>query len=283
MPPALVRDHERMRFASHRFDKASVAAALRSAGCVFADDEAKLLMSAASDQADLAEMVGRRISGQPIEHVVGWAEFCGLRIAVDQGVFVPRRRTEFLVRQAIAIMRAAEPRGGAGQSVIVDLCCGSGAVAAALTAALPWSQVHAADIDPAAVSCARRNLAAAGGSVYQGDLYDALPDGLRGRVSMLTANAPYVPAAAIGLLPAEARRHEPRAALDGGPDGLGVVRRVIAGAGRWLRPGGQLLIETSERQVAQALAAAAGCGLTAAAATCDDLDAIVIIATPTAA
>src|SRR5659263_284462 len=166
---------------------------LRAAGCVFAEDEARLLISAARTAADLAAMVDRRAAGLPLEHVLGWAEFCGLRIAVDPGVFVPRRRTEFLVRQAAALARA--------RPVVVDLCCGSGAVGAALVAALDRVELSAVDIHPAAVRCARRNVAAAGGQVYEGDLYEPLPATLRGRVDVLVANAPYVPTEAIGLLP----------------------------------------------------------------------------------
>src|SRR5450756_783077 len=155
---------------------------LRAAGCVFAEDEARLLISAARTRADLAAMVDRRAAGLPLEHVLGWAEFCGLRIAVDPGVFVPRRRTEFLVRQAAALARA--------RPVVVDLCCGSGAVGAALVAALDRVELYAVDIHPAAVRCARRNVAAAGGQVYEGDLYEPLPATLRGRVDVLVANAP---------------------------------------------------------------------------------------------
>src|SRR5450432_1469341 len=119
---------------------------LRAAGCVFAEDEARLLISAARTPADLAAMVDRRVAGLPLEHVLGWAEFCGLRIAVDPGVFVPRRRTEFLVHQATALTRPG--------SVVVDLCCGSGALGAAVAAAQGQIELHAADIDPAAVACA---------------------------------------------------------------------------------------------------------------------------------
>ena len=173
-------------------------------------------------------MVGQRAAGVPLEQVVGWAEFCGLRITVAPGVFVPRRRTEFLVRQAVALARPG--------AVIVDLCCGAGAIGAALAAAVEGAEVHAADVDPAAVRCARQNLPA--GRVYQGDLYEPLPATLRGRVAILTANVPYVPTGEIGYLPPEARAHEPRAALDGGADGLDVLRRVAAGAAGWLAPGG---------------------------------------------
>ena len=211
-------------------------------------------------------MVGRRAAGQPLEHVLGWAEFCGRRIAVAPGVFVPRRRTEFLVAQATALARPGD--------VIVDLCCGAGAIGAALAAAVDQSEVHAADIDAAAVRCARQNVA---GQVYQGDLYEPLPAGLRGRVAVLVANVPYVPTREIGFLPPEARTHEPRTALDGGPDGRDVLRRVAAGAPQWLAPGGHLLIETSDRQVSSAEAAFAACGLVTGVARMEDLDATVVI------
>jgi release factor glutamine methyltransferase len=214
-------------------------------------------------------MVDRRAAGLPLEHVLGWAEFCGLRIAVAPGVFVPRRRTEFLVRQAVAL---APPR-----AVVVDLCCGSAAVGAALTAALDRIELHAADIDPAAVACARRNVAAAGGQVYEGDLYQPLPATLRGRVNLLVANVPYVPTEEIGLLPPEARIHEPRVALDGGADGLEILRRVAAAAPLWLAPDGHLLIETSERQAQQAAEAMAGHGLIPRVTTSDELNATVVI------
>jgi release factor glutamine methyltransferase len=246
---------------------------LRAAGCVFAEDEAQLLISAARTPADLTAMVDRRVAGLPLEHVVGWAEFCGLRMAVDPGVFVPRRRTEFLVQQAAALA-AARPR-----AVVVDLCCGSGALGAALAAALGQAELHATDIDPAAAACARRNAAAAGGQVYEGDLYEPLPASLRGRVNVLLANVPYVPTEEVGLLPPEARVHEARVALDGGPDGLDVLRRVTAAAPQWLAPGGSLLAETSERQAPQAVETIARAGLIPQLASSIELNATVVIGT----
>ncbi|WKX69101.1 putative protein N(5)-glutamine methyltransferase [Streptomyces sp. XD-27] len=253
----------------------AIVTRLRAAGCVFAEDEARLLVSAARTPSDLATMVDRRVAGLPLEHVVGWAEFCGLRIAVDPGVFVPRPRTAFLVDQAAALA----PRHEGRQAVVVDLCCGSGAVGAALVAALGRAELHAADIDPAAVRCARRNVAAAGGRVYEGDLYEPLPAALRGRVDVLVANAPYVPTEAIGLLPPEAREHEPLVALDGGADGVDVQRRVAALAPRWLAPGGSLLVETSERQAPLTARTLARGGLVTRVAACDELDATVVIGT----
>jgi release factor glutamine methyltransferase len=270
----------------------AIVAKLRSAGCVFAEDEAQLLISAAATPASLSAMVDRRAAGEPLEHVLGWAEFCGLRIAVGPGVFIPRRRTELLVREAAAVARQPGP------VVVVDLCCGSGAVGAALAAALggvagpglalggaagpgPTErrvELHAADLDPAAVWCARRNVAAAGGRVYQGDLYEPLPAALQSRVDILLANAPYVPTEEVALLPAEARVHEPLLALDGGADGLDILRRVAAGAPRWLAPGGHLLVETSERQAPQITEAVARAGLAPRLARSEELNATAVIA-----
>jgi len=250
-----------------------VVAALRAAGCVFAEDEARLLLAAAATPAELTALVERRADGLPLELVLGWAEFRGLRIAVEPGVFVPRRRTEFLVEQALD----QAPRA----RVVVDLCCGSGAVGTALASVLGDVDLHAADIDPAAVRCARRNITGVGGHVHQGDLFKALPGELRGRIDILAANVPYVPTDEVGLLPPEARDHEPLVALDGGSDGLDVLRRVAAGAPRWLAPGGCVLVETSERQAETAVEAFTAHGLTTRLATDDDLYANVVIAVRT--
>jgi release factor glutamine methyltransferase len=212
-----------------------VVGTLRAAGCVFAEEEAALLIAAAGP-GELEAMVAERVAGRPLEQIVGWASFAGLRIALRPGVFVPRRRTELLVRLALA----ERPR------TVVELCCGAGAISAALLAARPDLVVHAADIDPVAVACARANLP--GAHVYEGDLDAPLPADLAGRVDVLVANAPYVPTGEIGLMPPEARDHEPMTALDGGPDGLTIARRVLAAAPRWLRPGGVAVVETSVRQ-----------------------------------
>ncbi|MGA4843278.1 putative protein N(5)-glutamine methyltransferase [Streptomyces sp. G45] len=251
--------------------RTAVVDRLRASGCVFAEDEADLLVEAAADPEELAAMVARRVSGLPLEHVVGWAEFAGLRVAVDPRVFVPRRRTEALVREAAAL--------AAPGAVVVDLCCGTGALGAALAASLGRAELHAADIDPAAVACARRNVRAAEGRVYEGDLYEALPDALRGRVDVLLANVPYVPSDEVALLPTEAREHEARLALDGGADGLDVLRRVTARAPEWLAPGGRLLFETSERQVPSAVEAVTGAGLVPRVVTDEELYATVVVAT----
>ena len=237
--------------AAHR---AAVITALRAAGCVFAEDEARLLLQAVRDGAgDLESLLARRVAGEPLEVVLGWAAFRGLRVGVRAGVFVPRQRTGFLVERAKELLRAGD--------VVVDLCCGSGAVALALAYEVPGVQVHAADIDPVAVDCARANLEGVGGAVYLGDLYDPLPAALRGRVAVLAVNAPYVPTGEVRLMPPEAREHESPIALDGGPDGVSLHRRVALGAARWLAPDGRLLIETGRRQASLTAAAVTAAGL----------------------
>ena len=234
-----------------------VVARLRAAGCVFAEEEAAILGASAGTPAELGLMVARRAGGEPIEQVVGWAEFAGRRVLVDPGVFVPRRRSEFLVEVALALAQAGPP------GVVADLCCGTGALGLVVTAGLRLrgADLYAADLDPAAVACARKNVGPAGGHVYAGDLFSALPDSLRGRISVLICNAPYVPTTEIAFMPAEARDHEALMALDGGADGLAILRRVAAGAGAWLAPGGVLLVETSERQAASMAAVMAAGGL----------------------
>jgi release factor glutamine methyltransferase len=251
-----------------------VVARLRAAGCVFAEEEAAILAASADTPAQLDAMVARRAGGEPLEQVVGWAEFAGLRVLVDPGVFVPRRRSEYLVEVAV---RLAGRQGDAVPRVVVDLCCGTGALGLAVAVELagdadgPASaavrlrgvELHAADLDPAAVACARRNVTPAGGHVYAGDLFSALPVSLRGRIGVLICNAPYVPTSEIAFMPSEARDHEALMALDGGTDGLAVLRRVAADAPAWLAPGGVLLVETSERQAPAMATAMDATGLAA--------------------
>jgi len=256
---------------------ASVVDRLRAAGCVFAEDEARLLEAGARTTHDLDAMVDRRTSGIPLEHVLGWAEFAGLRIQVEPGVFVPRARTELLARQAVALTHRAAALAPPAP-VVLDMCCGSGALGAVLAAAVAGIEVYAADIDPVAVACARCNLPA--GLVYRGDLYAALPNGLARRVDVLVANAPYVPSGELELMPREARLHEPHDTLDGGADGLDLVRRVIAGAPSWLRPGGHVLVETSEDQAEVALDELRRAGSTPRLVRDDELDATVVIGGP---
>lgn len=263
--------------ASHTF--AVLVSRLRAAGCVFAEDEALLLLSEASSPAVLADWVDRRVRGMPLEYILGWAEFCGLRIAVEPGVFVPRRRTELLVSEAVTLLRKGQTTPAGRPPVVVDLCCGSGAVGVAIASRVPGVELHAADIDPGAVLCGLRNVARVGGQVYQGDLYSALPVGLRGRVRLLAVNAPYVPSEALRTMPPEARNYEPRVSLDGGPDGLDLHRRVVDEAVEWLAPGGHLVIETSELQAAGTAALMVDAGFDAQTVRSEELDGTIVVGT----
>ena len=228
---------------------------------MFAEEEAALLEEAATTGPELEALAARRIAGEPLEQVVGWAEFAGLRIVVEPGVFVPRRRTEFLAAEAARLAAAVAVAGRV--PVVVDLCCGAGAIGAAVASAAGPIDLIAADIDPAAVRAARRNLEPLGARVVEGDLFEALPSELRGRVDVLAVNAPYVPTEEIAMMPPEARDHEARVALDGGADGLDVHRRVAASAREWLSPGGHVLIETSRLQAPTTMALMSAGGLAA--------------------
>jgi release factor glutamine methyltransferase len=230
---------------------------LRAAGCVFAEDEARLLTETAGSADELDAMARRRIAGLPLEQVLGWAEFRGLRVAVEPGVFVPRTRTGYLVELALPLLAP-------------------GAVGLALATEHPGIELHATDLDPVAAACAAANLAGLG-HTYAGDLFAPLPGRLRGRVDVLVANAPYVPTEAIATMPPEARDHEPRLALDGGEDGLDIHRRVAAAAGEWLAPGGWILIETSVRQAPTTAALLAGLGRAPVIHHDDELDATAAV------
>jgi release factor glutamine methyltransferase len=256
--------------------ESELVARLRSSGSVFAEEEAALLLSEAPDPASLEAMIVRRVAGEPLEQIVGWAEFDGMRFVVEPGVFVPRHRSEFLVRHASTL--------GFRGAVVLDLCCGTGALGLAVRARLGGAELHASDVDPVAVRVAGRNVAGHG-HVYGGDLFAPLPDSLRRRVDLLLANAPYVPSGALHLMPAEARDHEHSVALDGGADGLSIHRRVITEAPAWLAPGGQLFVELSEQQadVAASLMRDVGLDAEIVAEDDDDDDTTIVIGTARAA
>jgi release factor glutamine methyltransferase len=218
---------------------------LAAAGCISAAAEARWLVEEAADPAALRAMVARRAAGEPLQYVIGWAPFGRLRLRVGPGVFVPRPETEGLADRAAAHLRAA---GAAGEPVAVDLCTGSGAIACFLAAEVPGARVVATELDPGALAWAQVNTAAHGVQLLAGDLDAPLPGELAGRVDVLCANVPYVPTRAIATMPRDVRDHEPRLALDGGPDGLDVLRRVAVRSGRWLAPGGFLLCEIGDDQ-----------------------------------
>lgn len=256
---------------TRRPDLTEIAARLRAAGCVFAEDEARLLDAAAADADALERLVVRRTLGEPLEPLIGWVEFAGLRLRVGPGVFVPRQRTTLLAREAA---RLAAERDAA---VVVDLCCGVGAIAAVVGANAEPGRLVAVDIDAAAVELARENLAGFGGEAYAGDLYDAVPVALAGAVDVLAVNAPYVPSGQVDRMPREARDYEPRRALDGGPDGLDLQRRVIASVRAWLAPGGCLLIESSTEQAVRTASLMTAVGLRTRTLVDDELGATVVI------
>lgn len=252
-------------------DTDALVARLRAAGCVFAEDEARLLANAAQSADELEALTARRVGGQPLEYLLGWVEFFGLRVGIDEGVFVPRRRTEFLVREAIAHATSG--------AQVLDLCCGCGAVGVAISSAIDGAELYAADIDPAAVANTRRNFEVFGGRVFEGNLFDPLPDSLHGKINILAANVPYVPTAAIALMPREARDFEPRFTLDGGADGLDVLRRVAAEAPLWLASGGHLFFETSIDQSVAASEVVSNFGLTARIVTSSHFHSTLIVGT----
>jgi release factor glutamine methyltransferase len=238
-----------------------VTARLAAAGCVSAAAEARWLLEEALQLPSgavatrrreplpppaavaLEAMVGRRVAGEPLQYVIGWAPFGPLRIQVGEGVFVPRPETELVADRAAAHLRAA-----AGPATAVDLCTGSGAIACYLADAVPGARLLATELDSAALVWARRNLAGRGAELLEGDLDEPLPDELRGQVDVLVANVPYVPSGQIPLLPHDVREHEPLVALDGGDQGLDVFGRVAGRAGRWLAPGGWLVCEIGDDQ-----------------------------------
>lgn len=262
-----------------------VTAELTAAGCASAAAEARWLLEDTLELPSgglalrgaepvgppardrLAALVARRAAGEPLQYVLGWAPFGPLRLAVGPGVFVPRPETEGLADRAATHLRAASAGPPARPPVAVDLCTGSAAIACYLAHTVPAAWVLATELDPAAAAWARRNAAALPGpgrvEILDGDLDAPLPETLAGRVDVLTVNPPYVPSRAIVTLPADVRGHEPRRALDGGDDGLDVLRRVTARAGRWLRPGGHFLCEIGDDQAAPAVACVRAAGLTA--------------------
>lgn len=211
---------------------------LRAAGCVSAADEATLFVDAAPDPATLERWIQRRERGEPTAWITGTSMFCDRVVAVEPGVFVPRPWTEALARRASSALREFPP----GRRVAVDLCTGSGAIAAHLRASVPGSVVVGVDVDPAAVRCARRNDVAA----VVGDLGGPLRSN---RFSVVTAVPPYVPTGDLRLLPADVVGHEPRNALDGGADGLSIARDVVATAARLLRTGGRFFLELGGDQL----------------------------------
>lgn len=234
-----------------RLEHLRLAALLEERGCVAAGDEAEeLLLATGGDRSRLAAAVARRLRGEPLAWICGTAEVDGLRLVVEPGTYVPRRwQTPAVAAEAAARLPA--------DGTAVDLCTGSGAVAVLLRRARPRARILATDCDAAAVRCARSN----GVEALCGDLFSPLLPGLAGQVDLITAVAPYVPTSALSLLPRDSVNHEPRRALDGGPDGLTTIRRIAASAPTWLRPGGSLVLEHGQDQEGGVTSVLAAAGL----------------------
>jgi len=221
--------------------KDTLAARLRAVGCVFAEEEAAEIRRVHGDDEKAVDAaVAARLAGIPLEQVLGVARFAGVEVEVGEGVFVPRRRAEPLIDEAVAA--APEAR------VVVDLGCGTGAIAAALHRRLPRAQVHGVDVDPTALRYAARNGRRHGFEAHLGDWWNALPRTLRGRIDLAVAYLPHVPTARLAGIPGDYRAHEPDRAVAGGADGLDPLRAVVAGMDEWLAPDGVLVTFLADEQ-----------------------------------
>lgn len=210
-------------------DHDALAERLAGGGFVAPGEEAaELIAAAAGDAARLEALVARRETGEPLAWITGTTEFCGLTLRVDPGVYVPRWQSEALAERAAALLPA--------DGVAIDLCTGCGALAAVLRARRPGARVVASDLDERAVACARAN----GVEAYAGDLFAPLP---AVRADVVAGVVPYVPTGELRLLQRDTLAFETPLSYDGGADGLGVLRRAVAGAARVLRPGGWLVLE----------------------------------------
>lgn len=236
-----------------------LAALLAREGFVSATEEAAQLIERSAGDGELLDaLVARRLNGEPLAWIVGAVEFCGLRVSVDPGVYVPRWQSEPLARRAAAHL----PTHGVG----VDLCTGSGAIAMIMAAQRPHARVLATDVDERAVACAARNRVEA----YRGDLFAPLPNEIEGRVDVVVAVVPYVPASELPLLQRDTFTFESALAYDGGLDGTDVLRRVIAGSPAYLRGGGALLLELGGDQAERVAADLRGNGFAATTVLRDD-------------
>ncbi len=189
----------------------------------------------------LESMLDRRASGEPVQYILGTADFMGLRFRVAEGVLIPRQDTETLVEAALIDLRQRP-----GRPALLDLCCGSGCVGLSLASLAPHARVTLSDISPEALEIARANQKALGvkAELRQGDLFGAVG---RERFDVITANPPYIPSGELPTLQREVR-FEPALALDGGADGLDFYRRIAEAAADHLNPGGALFVEVGIRQ-----------------------------------
>ncbi len=192
------------------------------------------------------DLIARRSTREPLQHLMGSAAFRQVELVVGPGVFIPRPETELLAGWAIERLRAAL-EAGCAKPVAVDLCTGSGAVARSLIDEVPEAQVHAVELSPVAIEYAERNLTGTGIALHEGDIASALPQ-LDGSVDVVVANPPYIPIGEFESVDVEARTHDPALALWSGEDGLTMIRTVERAAHRLLRPGGDVGCEHADAQ-----------------------------------
>ncbi|WP_210440436.1 peptide chain release factor N(5)-glutamine methyltransferase [Nocardioides xinjiangensis] len=249
------------------------AARLREAGVASPERDADLLLAhvvdvplgrlALVDEVSSVEaerydaLVARRAAREPLQHLTGTAAFRHVELAVGPGVFVPRPETELLAGWAIEAARTAEHENSTCR--VVDLCTGSGAIARAVADEVPHADVHAVELDEAALAWAQRNLSGTGVDLRQGDMAAAFDD-LLGTVDVVVCNPPYIPLEAWESVAAEARDHDPHLALFSGQDGLDAIRVLERRAAQLLRPGGVVGAEHADVQGGSAPAVFAGSG-----------------------
>ncbi|HZN53143.1 MAG TPA: peptide chain release factor N(5)-glutamine methyltransferase [Methylomirabilota bacterium] len=189
-----------------------------------------------------ADAVSRRARREPLQRILGWEEFRGLRLRLTDAVLVPRPETEALVEWALELL----PPAGGRRLLAVDLGTGSGCIACALAAERADVDVLALDLCPAAAAVARENAQALG---FKSRISVVVTDLLHGvgdlGADLIVSNPPYLPTGLVPELLPEVRRHEPSLALDGGVDGLALIRRIAVHARRVLRPSGALVVETA--------------------------------------
>ena len=194
-------------------------------------------------QADRYERaVRRRERREPLQHILGWEEFRGLRFALTPAVMIPRPETELLVDWALALL----PPAAGGRRLAIDVGAGSGCIACGLARARGDVRVIAVEASPAAAAIATANVTrlrlTGQVTVAVSDLFSGLRPT---RVDLIVANPPYLPTSTLGDLSPEVIDHEPRLALDGGERGLRIIRRIVADAPAWLKPAGVLVMETA--------------------------------------